>query len=320
MFNGNDIYFKNTDDYNNKEDRILLNKQFKIIEAAKEGRRKVHPIFAVILAIVFLTLGEFFMLFMLFLPKADTSFVKAIYNNIEMILTFGGAIFFIFLWIRFVEKRSFSFIGFWKVQWMRKYLRGALIGFVFISIPVIVLILTGIVKLQMQQITATAIFGIVGSLIAFLIQGATEEIIVRGWLFPVISVRSRIWVGIIVTSFLFGFLHLLNPGITILSISNIILVGVFAAFYVLKDSSLWGICAWHSIWNWAQYNVYGFAVSGMTIYSTPLFKPVTNGNEVLHGGSFGIEGSIITTIMLSIASIVLWRQLWGRRAKQRDFS
>lgn len=320
MFKGNDIYFKNTDNYNNKEDRILLNKQFKIIEAAKEGRRKVHPIFAVILAIVFLTLGEFFMLFMLFLPKADTSFVKAIYSNIEMILTFGGAIFFIFIWIRFVEKRSFSSIGFWKVQWMRQYLRGALIGFVFISIPVIVLVLTGIVKLQMQQITATAIFGIVGSLIAFLIQGATEEIIVRGWLFPVISVRSRIWVGIIVTSFLFGFLHLLNPGITILSISNIILVGVFAAFYVLKDSSLWGICAWHSIWNWAQYNVYGFAVSGMTIYSTPLFKPVTNGSEVLHGGSFGIEGSIITTIMLSIASIILWKQLWGRKVKQRDIS
>ncbi|MBJ8072392.1 MULTISPECIES: CPBP family intramembrane glutamic endopeptidase [Bacillus cereus group] len=298
----------------------MQNKQFKIIEAAKEGRRKVHPILAVLLAIVFLTLGEFFLLFMLFLPKADTSFVKAIYNNIEMILAFGGAIFFVFLWIRFVEKRLFSSIGFWKVQWIRKYLRGALIGFVFISIPVIVLVLTGIVKLQMQQITATAIFGIVGSLIAFLIQGATEEIIVRGWLFPVISVRSRIWVGIIVTSFLFGFLHLLNPGITILSISNIILVGVFAAFYVLKDSSLWGICAWHSIWNWAQYNVYGFAVSGMTIYSTPLFKPVTNGSEVLHGGTFGIEGSIITTIMLAIASIVLWKQLWGRRAKQRDFS
>ncbi|PGA04324.1 CPBP family intramembrane glutamic endopeptidase [Bacillus toyonensis] len=298
----------------------MQNKQFKIIEAAKEGRRKVHPVFAVILAIVFLTLGELFMLFMLFLPKTETTFMKAIYSNIEMILTFGGAIFFVFLWIKFVEKRSFSSIGFWNEQWMRKYLRGALIGFIFISIPVISLILTGNIKLQMQEITMTVIFGIVGSLVAFLIQGATEEIVVRGWLFPVLSVRSRIWIGIVVTSFLFGFLHLLNPGITILSISNIILVGVFAAFYVLKDSSLWGICAWHSIWNWAQYNVYGFAVSGMTIYSTPLFKPVKKGNEVLHGGSFGIEGSIITTIMLSIASIVLWRQLWGRRAKQRDFS
>ncbi|HDX9610981.1 TPA: CPBP family intramembrane metalloprotease [Bacillus toyonensis] len=298
----------------------MQNKQFKIIEAAKEGRRKVHPVFAVILAIVFLTLGELFMLFMLFLPKTETTFIKAIYSNIEMILTFGGAIFFVFLWIKFVEKRSFSSIGFLNEQWMRKYLKGALIGFIFISIPVILLVLTGNVKLQMQEITMTVIFGIAGSLVAFLIQGATEEIVVRGWLFPVLSVRSRIWIGIVVTSFLFGFLHLLNPGITILSISNIILVGVFAAFYVLKDSSLWGICAWHSIWNWAQYNVYGFAISGMTIYSTPLFKPVTSGNEVLHGGSFGIEGSIITTIMLSIASIVLWRQLWGRRAKQRDFS
>ena len=74
-----------------------------------------------------------------------------------------------------------------------------------------------------------------------------------------------------------------------------------------------GICAWHSIWNWAQYNVYGFAVSGMTIYSTPLFKPATNGPEFLHGGSFGIEGSIITTIMLTIASIVLWRKLWEEK-------
>ncbi len=280
----------------------------------------MHPVFAVILAIIFLTLGELFMLFMLFLPKAETIFMKDIYDNVRMVLTFGGAIFILFIWVRFVEKRPFSSIGFWKEKWMRKYLKGALIGFVFISTPVILLLLMGSVKLQVQHITSTVIVGIVGSLVAFLIQGATEEIIVRGWLFPVLSVRSRIWGGIVVTSFLFGFLHLLNPGITILSISNIILVGVFAAFYVLKDSSLWGICAWHSIWNWAQYNVYGFAVSGMTIYSTPLFKPATNGPEFLHGGTFGIEGSIITTIMLTIASIVLWRKLWGRKAKQRNFS
>ncbi|PGO65180.1 CPBP family intramembrane metalloprotease domain-containing protein [Bacillus cereus] len=298
----------------------MKNNSFIIIEAAKAGRKKVHPVFAVILAIIFLTLGELFMLFMLFLPKAETIFMKSIYDNVRMVLTFGGAIFILFIWVRFVEKRPFSSIGFWKEKWMRKYLKGALIGFVFISTPVILLLLMGSVKLQVQHITSTVIVGIVGSLVAFLIQGATEEIIVRGWLFPVLSVRSRIWVGIVVTSFLFGFLHLLNPGITILSISNIILVGVFAAFYVLKDSSLWGICAWHSIWNWAQYNVYGFAVSGMTIYSTLLFKPATNGPEFLHGGSFGIEGSIITTIMLTIASIVLWRKLWGRKAKQRNFS
>ncbi|RAS93821.1 CAAX protease, partial [Bacillus cereus] len=206
----------------------MKNNSFKIIEAAKTGRKKVHPIFAVILAIIFLTLGELFMLFMLFLPKVETTFMKGIYDNIRMLLTFGGAILILFIWIRFVEKRPFSSIGFWKEKWMRKYLKGALIGFVFISIPVILLLLMGSVKLQVQHITSTVIVGILGSLVAFLIQGATEEIIVRGWLFPVLSTRGRIWVGIIVTSFLFGFLHLLNPGITILSISNIILVGVYA--------------------------------------------------------------------------------------------
>lgn len=294
----------------------MNNSRFKIIEAAKEGRKKVHPILAVILSVVFLTLGELFILFMLFLPKAETTFMKAHYNNLNMLLTFGGAILFVFLWVRFVEKRSFSSIGFWKDNALKKYVRGAFIGFIFITIPVVILILIGSVTLQLQQISSTVILGILSSLIAFLVQGATEEIVVRGWLFPVISVRSRIWVGVVVTSFLFGFLHLLNPSITILSISNIILVGVFAAFYVLKENSLWGICAWHSIWNWAQYNVYGFAVSGMTIYSTPLFKSTTSGPEALHGGAFGIEGSVITTFLLTIASVVLWRQLWGKRARQ----
>ena len=49
----------------------------------------------------------------------------------------------------------------------KKILRGTLIGFVFISIPVMLLLLTGNVQLQMQHITPTAILGIVGSLVAF---------------------------------------------------------------------------------------------------------------------------------------------------------
>ncbi|WP_374192058.1 CPBP family intramembrane glutamic endopeptidase [Bacillus sp. XF8] len=296
--------------------KYLDNDRFETIEAARKGKRKVHPILAVILTILFLSLSEVFSLFMLLLPKAETTFMKSIYDNLRMLLTFGGAILFVFLWVRFIEKRLFSTIGFWKDNALKKYLRGAFIGLIFITIPVFILVLSGFVTLHIQQISSTVILGILGSLIAFLVQGAAEEIVVRGWLFPVISVRSRIWIGVVVTSFLFGLLHLLNTGITILSMSNIILVGVFAAFYVLKENSLWGICAWHSIWNWAQYNIYGFAVSGITIYSTPLFKSTTSGPESLHGGAFGIEGSVITTIMFAVASIVLWRQMWGRRSKQ----
>lgn len=99
------------------------------------------------------------MLFMLFLPKVETTFMKGIYDNIRMLLTFGGAILILFIWIRFVEKAIFIH-WFWKEKWMRKYLKGALIGFVFISIPVILLLLMGSVKLQVQHITSTVIVGI----------------------------------------------------------------------------------------------------------------------------------------------------------------
>ena len=47
------------------------------------------------------------MLFMLFLPKAETIFMKGIYDNVRMVLTFGGAIFILFIWVRFVEKTFF---------------------------------------------------------------------------------------------------------------------------------------------------------------------------------------------------------------------
>lgn len=140
---------------------------FTMIEAAREGRKKIHPIFAVILAILFLSFSGVFMLFMLVLPKVETTFMKGIYDNLRLLLTFGGTILFVFLWVRFVEKRPFSSIGFWKGEAWKKYLRGALLGFVFISIPVVLLVITGFAKLEMQHITSTFILGVLGSLVAF---------------------------------------------------------------------------------------------------------------------------------------------------------
>ena len=121
------------------------------------------------------------MLFMLFLPKAETIFMKGIYDNVRMVLTFGGAIFILFIWVRFVE-RPFHPLAFGR-EMDEKVFKRCVNRVLFISTPVILLLLMGSVKLQVQHITSTVIVGIVGSLVAFLIQGATEEIIIRGWLF-----------------------------------------------------------------------------------------------------------------------------------------
>ena len=106
------------------------------------------------------------MLFMLFLPKAETIFMKGIYDNVRMVLTFGGAIFILFIWVRFVEKDLF-------IHWLleremdEKVFKRCVNRVLFISTPVILLLLMGSVKLQVQHITSTVIVGIVGSLVAF---------------------------------------------------------------------------------------------------------------------------------------------------------
>ena len=91
--------------------------------------------------------------------------MKGIYDNVRMVLTFGGAIFILFIWVRFVE-RPFHPLAFER-EMDEKVFKSALIGFLFISTPVILLLLMGSVKLQVQHITSTVIVGIVGSLVAF---------------------------------------------------------------------------------------------------------------------------------------------------------
>jgi membrane protease YdiL (CAAX protease family) len=99
-------------------------------------------------------------------------------------------------------------------------------------------------------------------LFGFVVQGATEEILCRGWLMPILSARYNLWVGILVSSSLFGLLHAVNPGVTVFAVVNIVLVGIFFSLFALRQGSLWGVCALHSIWNWLQGNFFGFEVSG----------------------------------------------------------
>ena len=105
------------------------------------------------------------MLFMLFLPKAETIFMKGIYDNVRMVLTFGGAIFILFIWVRFVEK-TFSSIGFWKEMDEKVFKRCVNRVCIYFNASYSTII-NGSVKLQVQHITSTVIVGIVGSLVAF---------------------------------------------------------------------------------------------------------------------------------------------------------
>jgi len=140
-------------------------------------------------------------------------------------------------------------------------------------------------------------------LFGFLIQGAAEEILSRGWMLQVIGARYKPWLGVIISTLFFSAIHLGNSGINIASVINLLFFAFFMLLLVMNDGSLWSACAWHSAWNWSLGNFYGLSVSGHG-EKTSIFDLNTVGNELISGGGFGPEGSLVTSTVLIIAIIM----------------
>ena len=288
---------------------------FTMLEQADFGEKKIHPVLAPIIAFLFFFFGGLGIFFLILFPLPASPLMKSFWFHLELIVSFGGTALFTLAWVRFVEKRPVFTIGFTKKGACKKYITGWAWGFLLISTPVFILWITGFLSLQITEVHPSLILTLLLSMITFVIQGATEEIVVRGWLFPVMAVRTSFWVAVITSFLFFAAMHLLNDGINFLSFLNITLFGLFAVGHVLNEGSIWGICAIHSVWNWAQGSIYGFAVSGQNL-TLPLFQPTTHGPEWFHGGSFGIEGSILTSVILGAASLLVWRKAFAKSQKQ----
>ena len=217
-------------------------------------------------------------------------------------------IIFVILRIKLIEKRDLSEIKLRKDNIVYNYVRGFLIGLLLISFVVFILGISGnliMEKYPIQKIGTKAIPSILLISIGWMIQGASEEILTRGWLMRVLQDRYSLNTAVIISSVLFGALHLLNPNVGLIAIINIILVGFLFSIYVIKTDDLWGACAMHSAWNLAQGNIYGFEVSGIDVKVGTLMDMNLLGNNIVTGGAFGPEAGIVTTIVLVVAIIIL---------------
>jgi len=231
-------------------------------------------------------------------PKMASSSARAAFGLYSL---FTLIIICVALWVKFYEKRPFYTIGFTKKNAVKKYLSGFANGIGMNVSIVLILAILGLIKQGSENLTATglnAIGGVLVFLFAFIIQGASEEILTRGWMFQVIGARYKPWIGVIITSIAFSLMHSGNDGAGIFAGINIFLVAILLSLFVMKDGSLWGACGWHSAWNWTLGNVFGLSVSGNS-EKVSIFNLTTTGNELITGGEFGVEGSLILTLLLT---------------------
>lgn len=184
------------------------------------------------------------------------------------------------------------------------------------GIPFIILFTGLFCCLSMGAITITSIhysgYNLIASLLLYIIAAFIEEILMRGYLLNrLLRTRLNSWVSIFIISCIFAFMHLANPGINILSIINLVISGILFGILFMYTKNILYPLVLHFMWNWLQGSVFGFKVSGENFFSSFITLSI-NGNELINGGSFGFEASIVCTVLLLIATIMVYLYLKKR--------
>ncbi|GGE32095.1 CPBP family intramembrane glutamic endopeptidase [Streptococcus himalayensis] len=210
-------------------------------------------------------------------------------------------------WIKYVEKRSIQSLGFFQKHAGLELLKGIAWGFLAFSLLFLIIFLAGGYSIQGLDMRLGNLLYALAIFPFWLIQGGTEELLTRSWMMPELHRKCSLIVSILLSSSFFAILHMLNQGIAILPIVNLILFSIFACLYLLYTDHIWGVAGFHAVWNFAQGNLYGTPVSGHVVEQRILHVTSNPIPDYLSGGNFGPEGSIFTTILFICASLYLYR-------------
>ncbi len=140
--------------------------------------------------------------------------------------------------------------------------------------------------------------------VIFIFVGWNEELLSRGYHLQTIASGINLFWGVVISSTVFGLLHLGNPNATWVSAAGIFFAGLYLAFAYIRTKQLWLSIGLHIGWNFFEGVVFGFPVSGLDIY--PLTRIKVTGPELWTGGAFGPEAGLIVLPSLIVGGILIY--------------
>jgi membrane protease YdiL (CAAX protease family) len=211
---------------------------------------------------------------------------------------------------RLLERRSLASVGF-KLhrRWSRDFALGSLIGAASLAIAVGIAAGAGAISFEVQTRDAAHLGrGLIIVLPFFLISGATEELIFRGFPFQALAHNLGGAAALAISSVVFGLAHLSNDSASAFSTINTILAGVWLGLAYLLTRSLWLATALHYSWNFATVFIFGLPVSGFTTLSHLAWLRASIGAPLwISGGGYGPEGGAAATVALILSTLVMWK-------------
>jgi uncharacterized protein len=218
-----------------------------------------------------------------------------------------------------VEKRK---ITEWTWNGMfRESTVGFLVAFTALSIPVLILIAIDSYEISLVNIP---FYRLLYPLAILFFLAFTEEIFFRGIVYRILEESLGTPFALILSASLFTVMHLTNDFTTVWSTLSVFIGGILLGACFRISGRLWLPSFAHLGWNFAQI-FWGLNVSGLDKFGE--YSPLVAtgyGSDLMTGGGFGPESSIITilsnTLISAFLIIYLYRMdriikpFWNREA------
>lgn len=222
---------------------------------------------------------------------------------------FLGTLFVIHLFNKYLFEDSLKNLGFNTRKRLSDFIVGILLGFLVMLIGYNILIYLG----EITYLKTTVNFKeIIFSVLLFTAVSISEEVFLRGYVLRSLMISFNKYIALLISSVVFCALHLGNPNLSAVGIFELFLAGILLGISYIYTKNLWFPIGLHLSWNLFQ-SFFGFNVSGLNLYSIIEFS-VTE-NNLLNGGNFGFEGSILSVLSSAIIIIGVWVYYHKKKAR-----
>jgi membrane protease YdiL (CAAX protease family) len=201
-------------------------------------------------------------------------------------------------YVRVVERRAANELS--RTHAVGELGAGLLLGALLLSSTIGVLAILGV-----YQITGTNGWMVMlATLPGFILAAVLEEVVMRGVVFRILEQWLGSWIALAISAILFGLLHLLNPGVTIMSAGAVMVdAGILLAAAYMLTRRLWFCIGIHLAWNFTEGGVFSAAISGGA--TNGLLQARLVGPVWLTGGTFGAEASVVAVLLCVAAGLLI---------------
>ena len=206
------------------------------------------------------------------------------------------------------RKLPFSGLGLSLKGWGRSLLSGALFVVFLYVVGFDLSLLLGAVEVVGFLFSPISLLV---SLLLYFFVALTEEVIGRGFILGrMLDGGINKFVALFISAVLFSLMHLFNPNFAFVPFLNIMLAGCFLGASYIYTRNLCFPIALHWFWNWIQGSVLGYKVSGNEFSNENLLILHFPEENLINGGTFGFEGSILCSLLLVLGTVIILRHYY----------